>query len=80
LREIENELSFNCIIHFVKDIPTTSTGCGISNPCLNSGVCIPSVVGYECQCLGNYGGSNCESSSGIRNRIRYVYIRIFSYR
>jgi len=47
-----------------------STGCGISNPCLNSGVCILTQIGYQCQCLNNFGGSYCQFNTGIRYRVR----------
>ncbi|CAF1227611.1 unnamed protein product [Rotaria sordida] len=43
----------------------TSTGCGISNPCINSGICIPTLIGYQCQCLDNYVGSYCQTNIAL---------------
>ena len=31
-----------------------------SSPCLNDGVCLDQVNGYDCQCASNYTGINCE--------------------
>jgi hypothetical protein len=76
-REIETEISVISFLLF-KDRPTI-TGCGLSNPCLNSGVCISSAIGYQCQCIDNFGGSNCQSSSGIRTRVRIFSCRLLFF-
>lgn len=43
------------------------TGCGVGNPCLNAGVCAPTVTGYQCLCAGSYVGSNCQTNTGMTN-------------
>ncbi|XP_031566184.1 fibropellin-1-like [Actinia tenebrosa] len=32
------------------------------NPCKNSGICVPSSVGYYCRCTGSYTGRLCEKA------------------
>lgn len=46
-----------------------STGCGLSNPCLNAGVCISTAIGYQCRCQNSFGGSYCQINTGIRHRV-----------
>ncbi len=65
LRERESMRSF---ISF--KVLRPSTGCGTNNPCLNAGVCITTSIGYQCQCINNFGGSYCQINTGIRNRVR----------
>jgi hypothetical protein len=59
----------NYIIHLFKvaPLPPPSTGCGINRPCLNSGVCILTPIGYQCQCLDNFSGRYCQINTGTRN-------------
>lgn len=36
--------------------------CGVSNPCLNNGICYVSLGKAACICMNGYYGLNCESS------------------
>jgi hypothetical protein len=37
----------------------------VSQPCLNSGQCIPTATSYECQCASGFDGKNCELDARI---------------
>lgn len=36
-------------------------GCS-SNPCMNGGICETVTNAYECKCLDDYSGTNCETN------------------
>jgi len=71
--EDKNYLAITHIIHFFFYLPckaaVTTAGCGSNNPCSNSGVCVSTAVGYQCQCAGGFSGTNCQSNTGIKNSI-----------
>lgn len=54
-------------LDFIHDIVNEHDACVGTNPCLNSGTCIDTYHGYECECAGNFIGKNCDMNRDDMN-------------
>ncbi len=60
---------------FIKKIATFSDEC-VSNPCQNHGNCTTIPGGYNCTCLSEFAGYNCEIDLGQLHHAYAIMLHI----